>query len=594
MTVILKKSKRGRPPQHRTSPEEAYAVSRMSNDQFLEYTSFRDPVIFAENNLSDEQGDPLDYSVNHEFLKQYLRDFSSELCVIKSSQTGITTSSIVKCLYLANIDQSELWGSLFGRRNKSGIRIIYTFPTERDVGEFSSTRFRPMIQNSERLVKMIGRGIDASLRRRIGRSIVSFRGTQSERQAISTPADLIVTDELDFSDQVVVDAFDSRLSHSDLRWWWKFSTPTIPNYGIDAEYQKSNQYRWIVKCQHCGRRQQVMYPTSVKKKRVGKSTVSFWGCRSSKCGKELDRTQGVWVPKYENRDYHGYYIPPSICPWIQPSHIESSRKRYRTEKGFMNYALGRAYSTGEDVITRELLLNRIEFGEGYHPIFDNAVYMGVDQGDILHFTISRSRNNRRETIKTGTRSSFAEIGALMNEYHVKMCYIDGMPNKKSAQDLASDFYGRVKLVFYHEFIDDDNVRDMPKLEHGVTVDRTGALDMSAESWRSGRSVMVLDRNIQSIIPMEVDNPDGDGFIQQMGNMTRDEEENVKTGKVKYVWRRTGPDHFRHADSYCFLAWQGHQGGDISDLLVKESPSMMIYEGERPDIGGVRSTLWTPF
>lgn len=384
--------------------DTAYELMTTDPDEYVRQLSLGNPIIFAEANLYNEKGEKLEFAEEHGFQIQYIKDFAKDIVVKKSSQVGITTSSITKVLYLAHINEESAWRKYFGRKKKAGITAIYTFPTANDVFDFSSTRFSSMIQSSPLLNDLMGGGrskkrIDAIGRRKIGNSLIVFRGTQKESQAISIPADLIVNDELDFSNQDVVDVFDSRLTHSDLKWWWKFSTPTIPNYGIDAEYRKSNQLTWMVKCSGCGKDQEIQWPGNVKRKRIGEKIFTYWGCR--RCAKPLDRINGLWVPRYENRDVHGYHISPAICPWIEPLDIVRSQKTYKTEKNFRNFALGEAYTSGENIMTREMMLGRISFGEGWNPVLEPMTFMGVDQGDLYHYEISRMRPgvNRREIDK---------------------------------------------------------------------------------------------------------------------------------------------------------------------------------------------------
>lgn len=596
----MPKASSGTPPSSRPGRtlDETYDLMLGDPDEYIRELAKGNPIIFAEANLHNEKGERLEFSEQHNFQVDYIKDYSRRICVVKSSQVGITTSSIVKVLYLAHLNTVSAWSSQFGRKGKAGITAIYTFPTANDVFDFSSTRFSTMIRSSKVLIDLMGgnkkKSVDAVGRRIIGNSLIAFRGTQKDSQAISIPADLIVNDELDFSNQDVIDVFDSRLTHSDLKWWWKFSTPTIPNYGIDAEYRRSDQKRWVVRCSSCGKNQEIDWPENVKRKKIGGKTYAYWGCR--RCAKELDRTTGGWQARHPNRQYSGYYIPPTICPWIQPLNIVESKRTYKTEKGFRNFALGQAFTSGADVITREMLLSRFEFGSVWNPITEPVILMGVDQGDLLHYTISRMRGGRRETLAVGTKDDFSGIAGLMQEWNVNLCVMDALPNKQTAKHFAKDFEGRVLLSIYKDFDEEMVYRPSLKMDNGILVDRTDALDMSAASWRDGESVFVLDGHQYNQIPKHIDEPAGkDAFIQQMGNMVRDEQEDKKTGKSRAVWVKTGPDHYRHADTYNLLAYLQRKGGDIRDLMTTENLIMSEEHFQRlPAFAGPRSDLRSPF
>lgn len=589
--------------------DEAYDLLTSDPEEYVRRIARRDPVVFAESNLRNEKEEPLEYTKDHGFQVDYLRDFADNLMVKKSSQVGITTQSVTKVAFLSSLSEKEDWQRNFGVPHEGGITIIYTFPTDRDVQDFSSARFKPMISSSQHMLDLIGgrRGInfDTVGRKRIGKSTVYFRGTFTERQAISVPADLIVTDELDFSDMTVVSAFNSRLSHSKFKWWWKFSTPTLPNFGIDNEWKISDQREWFVKCIHCGKDQRVLFPDNIMRKRIKGVRYTFWGCR--KCGKELDRTVGSWQARHPSREYHGYYIPPMICPWIQPLDLLKQKDNYRQEREFYNYGLGMTYAGGEDVLDRELLLKRVIFGPPYNPTLDKLTFMGVDQGDKLHYEISRKNpyTGKREIIKIGVVDSFDDIGVLMNTFDITHCHMDALPNKKNAESFAKTFSGRVSLVFYKD--QDDMVIETPatKTKNAVNVDRTGALDLAAKSWRDGDSVFILDQHGSNKIPAYVDDPSATRggyvpWVQQMGNMVRAQVENKKTGKNRAVWQKTGADHFRHADGYNWLSFDKYADVGTSELIAIENQLVVagpgdIMQMELASLGsGVTSGWNSPF
>ncbi len=575
------------------SPDQTYQLFQRTPDEQVRVASLRDPIVFAEANLRNEVGRALEFREEHAFQIQYMRDFAPQLCVIKSSQVGITTISIAKVLYLAHLNNEEIWSELFDRRKKTtGFSVIYTMPTANDVSDFSSARFKPMVSSSPLLVGMMGgkQGIDAVTRKKIGDSYIYFRGTTKEGQAISVPADLIVNDELDFSAPGIVEVLDGRLTHSDLKWWWKFSTPTIPNFGIDAEYTKSCQFHFVIRCSHCNKRQEVKYPRNVGNKKIRGKRIRFWKC--IKCDGELDRTRGVWEARYPNREYHGYMIPPTICPWIKPDDITKSKKKYKSDKAFNNYVLGRAFSTGADVLARELMLSRMETGRPFNPMLDRLIFMGVDQGDVQHYVISRMVDNRREILKVGTTKTFDEIAALILEWNVRTCVMDALPNKVPATKMASGHYGRLLLAFYKDFDEEYDVKESNTVTYGILLDRTNTLDTSAASWRTGESVLILEHAGQ--MKMYDDPSDNSMFVQQMGNMTRDERENEKTGKRRAFWVTTGPDHYRHADNYNYVAFQQALGGGIEQMMTISNPVMTAGVGELVEIGGKMSTLRSVF
>lgn len=165
--------------------------------------------------------------------------------------------------------------------------------------------------------------------------------------------------------------------------------------------------------------------------------------------------------------------------------------------------------------------------------------MGVDQGDVLNYSISAYRDGRRTVVKRGTTTTFQEVANLMRQYGVWVTVVDGNPNKKSAEALAAAFPGRVFLAFYYDDRRGDGEQEKPgQTPWTVIMERTTSLDAAADSWRAG----------DSISTKPADGAVWEEWLTQMTNMQRDTEED-KNGFPRAVWRKIGPDHYRHADNY---------------------------------------------
>src|SRR5690606_28974679 len=81
--------------------------------------------------------------------------------------------------------------------------------------------------------------------------------TWSESKAIMITSDSNMHDEVDKSNQDVIESFKGRQgSKSPDEYDTKyFSTPTIPNFGIHQKWLESDQKHWRFACPHCGHRQ---------------------------------------------------------------------------------------------------------------------------------------------------------------------------------------------------------------------------------------------------------------------------------------------------------------------------------------------------
>ncbi len=502
-----------------------------------------DPVSWTLRHLTTEKGEKLDYTVRP-YMPEYIRDFHPHIAAKKAAQLGFTTASVEKLIWFG--DQNAVTG-------------IYTFPSATDVEEFSKLRFKQMIINSPYLMSRMT-GVDSARSKQIGDSTFYFRGTMTERQAISVPADILVHDELDFSAPDVKETYSPRLSASKYKYIWEFSTPTIPNYGIDAIFRLSDKKFWFLKCTRCNTWQTVDYfrNTMPRKKKRG----YYYGCK--KCGKVLNRMKGEWITKYPNRTkdgrgIRGYFIPQTIAPFISADYLvsehEKAKRGIKGEKVFYNFNLGLPFETGDTVLTREILKGRLM---DEMPVF-SRIYMGVDQGDILHIEIGGvSVDGRRCIFHVESTDRFGRIEELIEQYDVSTCVIDGLPNKHSAKQVRDKYPGRVYLAYYTDAAQGLwNPRNPEKEPYSIVINNLDALDNTAAEWVSGKAGLIRSNLTTPLI---------ETWIDHMLGMKRAEIED-KRGQNVPRWLKVAADHYRHADLYHYIAVKVGAFGSGEDFEV---------------------------
>lgn len=479
---------------------------------------FRPVEWVADYKLTDEKGQPLTFSDRSYLIEPY-NDMAQQQVFKKGAQVGITTLAINKSLWFADT------------RNVS---LIYTMPTDTDVRLFSQMRLKPIIGGCEYLKSRI-EDVDNVSVKRLGSSALYFRGTWTETQALSVPSDLNVHDEVDFSRPDIRDMYHERLSASIYKWQWNLSTPTIPDFGIDALFNKTDQRTWLVKCEACGADVDIDFFKHVKQLN-GK-----WAYVCD-CGKELkDRNSGKWVAKHPDREIHGYYIPQTIAPWITADDLMAKYTKAKDDgklKNFYNFALGLAYSAGNSILNRDIFLRQIRDYD--MPGADEGCVMGVDQGDLLHVEVRKQLDGVSRVVHLEVCDSFERLDQLMHTFGIRACVIDGLPNKHSAKQFRDRHFGKVFLAFYNERDNAKEFEASAKEPYSLILDRTETLDSSANVWING--IATLPK--KSVIV--------ERFMEQMCNMQRAEIED-KHGQKKYAWQKTGEDHFRHADNYCNVA-----------------------------------------
>ena len=158
----------------------------------------------------------------YEFQEQIMNDMHPDMCCIKISQVGMTEVQIRKSL-------------AFLLRNP-GTSLIFSLPTEEMFKRLSGSRVKPIV-NKDKVFNTL-----TDKENKAVRSVGLFQFGQSflylvpaiESAATSIPADVVMNDEVDLSDQQMMALFGSRMQNSSHKINQKFSTPSYPSYGIDA------------------------------------------------------------------------------------------------------------------------------------------------------------------------------------------------------------------------------------------------------------------------------------------------------------------------------------------------------------------------
>lgn len=528
-----------------TKRQATLLVTKMGTERALADIQHRSPIIWVKRNISTEKGTDMEFK-NRPYLVDIYKDFSQHIVVKKGSQIGLTQLSVAKSLYVAD---------------NHNMTIIYTFPTVTHVRDFSKTRFSSIISQSPYLSSRI-RNFSSQQLIEVGKGTILFRGTINDKQAISTPSDLNIHDELDFSSPDVRDIFSSRLSVSDYKWEWDFSTPTLPDAGIDALYKESDKHVWKVKCKGCNKWQQIYYFNNLRvRKKHGGEKRFFFGC--IKCDKPLDRRNGQYVALKPGREIRGYFIPQEACPVISAKYMRDeyrkAKKRPGGMKKFWNFNLGRAFESGESRLRISTIKNNVVPG----TITKGKIAIGSDQGDILHVVVSKITDKRRY-VEITTLDSIPQLLAMIKHYerdNEVICVLDAYPNHNEATRYAA-VVPNLFLCYYETYgiLNLETLKD--RLENKeVHVPRTDLLDFTAQEWH--------DKEV--LIESYINNKDIQEFAIQMKNMKRDlVEDKRRGGKMRPVWVATGADHYRHADAYNWIAAELYKGKFSHTMVVEKT------------------------
>jgi hypothetical protein len=523
---------------------------KISKNQIREKLKENKLLGWVLENVKTPKGEKLDF-YNHGYLVDIYDDTSQKIIIKKAAQVGVTTFAMNKALWFADTRTAS---------------VIYTFPTLSDVSDFSRARLNPMIRASPYLSNKESTEVDSVQLKQIEDSFLYIRGAWAERQAISVDSDFNIHDEVDFSKPDIIDMYQERMSHSDYGWFLALSTPTIPKFGIDYLFNRSDKKEWFITCPECKHEQILTYPDSIK----GTEKKARYICK--KCGATVSnetRRDGEWrATGDEDWGVSGYHISQLMAPWISATEI--MRKKEKAEhrptkelsgiKDFYNFVLGEAFGGENQPVNRDLLLSCIQNKENWEER-SNRTIMGVDQGDILHAVIFRK--NKNGTIKllwADELDSFEDIPDLMDKYGVIFCMIDALPNKHSVRDLQRRYPGKVWMCYYSssqkEFV--KWKKDREDKEWRVITNKIESLDRMASKFQNREIVLPkLDARLNR-------------YISHMTNWAKDKEEK-RGGRIEWVYKKLGADHFTMATNYAMLGIDKLSTGSLAEPEKEDIP-----------------------
>lgn len=490
------------------------------------------------NNFVNENGKPIELT-EHRFLFQPYADDHPDQVIMKSAQIGWSTLAILKTMHLAAY---------------KGLNIAYTLPTQNVMKDFVEPKVDAMIRGNDALQNILKS--DRLNLKRYNDRYIYYRGSFTEREAITISVDLLVCDELDRSDQKILGIYKSRLQASEFGWQWRFSNPSVNGFGVHELWLSSDQHRWIIQCTGCKKWQTLTWDDSIDKEK------EIFIC--SNCNKELtkeERINGKWKAFNPGAKRRGYQVSQLMAPWVKASKI-CEAFREESPEFFANFVLGEPYTIADLLIDRSALIKCL--APGKVPMEDMC--LGVDNGVIKHWVLG----NKHGVVRYGKTESWDEIERIIKHYN---CYtlIDANPYPNVPKDLADRYKGQ---VFIHYYVPDRKslgmVRKLEKLERGVIQsDRTKIIDFVAGE--------ITGQRLRFIMPER----EMEEMITHCSNVYRTIEETSQQIK-RGVWltKENKPDHFLHALVYWRIILEEAMrptGNIVRPLKKKYQPDAIVID-----------------
>lgn len=495
----------------------------------------------VDNQFVTENRKPVEF-VKHRFLIDYLADDHPDKVTRKCSQIGLTVTE--------SLDNAHLAG-------KRGLNVIHTLQTNDVIKGFVTPKVNPLIEYNPAIKDMLK--ADSESLKQFNHNFVYYRGANAESQAISISADVLKIDELDRSNQRVVEMYQSRLDFSDYKWMRRFSNPSAVGFGVDALYSDSNQFHWFIKCHHCNHDWYLDFDKRDEKNHYVNKELQIFAC--GKCHKEIsdvDRMCGRWVAKYPSRgNRHGYWFSQLMSPWFSAPEI-IKKWRETSIDYFYNFVLGKAYTPSDLIIDRAAILRACSPS----AIPKVPCAMGVDNGVVKTWVLGTAAG----IFAHGKTESWDEIEHLIQMYQ-PVAVLDPNPYPTTPKKLVEKYRGndgeaQVFICYFKESKDAKILQWGEKDRYGVVyADRTKSLDVVANE------IVTSDIMFRET-PYQLED-----YIEQWGNIYRATVEEDDGRSVSKWLKKEGK-----LNDYALATVYWRMG--LSRIIGNFGESRMIEAGKR--------------
>ena len=467
----------------------------------------------ASNRIKNEKGDPIEWD-NHPFLIDIYDDQAQNLTVMKAAQVGMSTLQILK-------------NHRDAKRYK--MDVIYTLPTDNDVKTFVGGKVNRIIANNPSMIKDVA-DKDSIEQKKVGNSMIYFRGTWTKKAAIMVTADRLVHDEKDSSKLDIIADYQARTQHSQFKQTHTFSHPSLPEVGVHADWIKSDQKHWFIKCNHCNHWQYLSWDTDNPNKMSIDIEKKIFICK--KCKKEIPdwvRVSGQWVPKYKDKQWSGYWVSLLMAPWMSAKMlVDKYQNKDTTDEFFYTKILGLPYADGSSKLLRDSFFQNLT-NKPYAPNRDERVVIGIDTGLKIDYVIG----NKTGLFYQGDAKDYDELDRLMQRWPRAIAVIDSGGDLIGSRKFFERWTGRVFLCALKGYTETKElVRWSKGDEHGAcSADRNRLIQLLIDEFRNKR------------IPVHGTENDWFEYWCDWNNLSKIKVLDPDTNQVKgYKWARSGRDH----------------------------------------------------
>jgi hypothetical protein len=518
------------------------------------------------------EGKPFSFK-DHEYQIEIMNDTRQRIGVRKCSQVGLSELMVQKTLAMMTV--------------LPNIRIIFTLPTKEMANEFSKDRFDGAIMNSDHYTSMVRAGDNSAGQKRIADSLLYIRGTFGAKAAISIPAEVLMSDELDFSNEAVIGKLNSRIRHAQTEdemgnrgYRYRFSTPTVHGFGIDLDFNAGDQRYYMCKCEHCETWVLPDFATDLIVPGFDDKMINFgrehlhseriditqaW-MKCPTCSKNLwsslvNPARRSWVAKKPETFDRSYQVSPWDVPkYNTPPAIMKQVADYPLKSDFYNFVIGLPHSDNENTFNTEQA-HKDRFCTVAMWIFMNCVVLaptvgGMDVGKTLHLTVKTKVSGGWHTIwmeKIRNTPEDPAAGKIIDRYDFyrmrKLC-IDAGPDITLVNTLVVAREG-IKAVVYVQM----NRTVIPVEEKAcgtvINADRTKTLKLLLEAHNAGNMWYPYNDELR------------DELYKHLKTTKKIREKNADGDWFERFVKSDDNDHWVHSLNYANIA------GLVCDMLTPD-------------------------
>ncbi len=498
------------------------------------------------------KGKPFSFN-RYPFQKEMINDDHRNMTVIKPSQVGV--SEIFQRAALAFITRN---------RNTKG---IYAYPDDDMRKKNMQTRVMPMVDDNKvfNLDQSGEKPVRSIQLLQIEQSFLYVTGSKVG-DATSTDADFVFLDEFDLHDMQIAALFSSRLQNSDWKIKKYFSTPTYTEFGVDAQYNSSDQHVYMIKCDACNHWQYPLFTPAfihinnlpgdlndlleldqgmVDTYNLGIED-SYVCCERCRAPLDLGREDNrAWVAKYPSRkNSRGRKINCFSVATRPPSDVIQELFEYKQRdalKNFKNSVLGEAEDSSNSRMSESDI--RACLKSRSIPDIDLRLptWVGIDMGHTCHMTVGQGHSVHAVRVVRMEAFPIArlkeKVQEVMATYTVVGGLLDRHPESQAANDVRELSGGVILPCEYRGTKEFNIIKSPDEMPLYVQADRTTLLDEVA------KAVRLKNIEFNGYVSHESD------ILTHLRNMVREE-----SPETPATWKKLDPnDHFFHSAGFMLSA-----------------------------------------